>query len=222
MPDKAGSDLDVQTSLRGIVKTASLNKQHRFRDLYRLLNTEMLHLAWKGLKKSAAIADEDITVKEYGADLDANLERLVERLKQKRYRAKLIKRRYIPKENGKQRPLGIPALEDKIVQKAAAMILVAIYEQDYLDCSYGYRQGRGAKDAVSDLVFQLQFGVFGYIVEADIKGYLETSSYCTPFHAKLLKRSSCLSNTLIYKPICLPLRTWTADSFPDFTRCNTV
>jgi hypothetical protein len=82
MPDKAGSDLDVQTSLRGIAKTASFNKQHRFRDLYRLLNTEMLHLAWKGLKKSAAIADEDITVKEYGADLDANLKRLVERLKQ--------------------------------------------------------------------------------------------------------------------------------------------
>ena len=128
VPDKVGSDLDVQTSLRRIAKTASLNKQHRFRDLYRLLNTEMLHLAWKGLKKSAAIADEDITVKEYGVDLDANLERLVERLKQKRYRAKLIKRRYIPKENGKQRPLGIPALEDKIVQKAAATILVAIYK----------------------------------------------------------------------------------------------
>ncbi len=83
MPDKAGSDIDVQTSLRGIAKTASLNKQHRFGDLYRLLNTQMLNLAWKGLKKSAAIADDDITVKEYGADLDANLERLVEKLKQR-------------------------------------------------------------------------------------------------------------------------------------------
>jgi len=141
MPDKAGSEIDVRTSLRGIAKTASLNKQHRFRDLYRLLNAQMLHLAWMGLKKGAAIADDDITVKEYGADLDANLERLVERLKQKRYRAKLIKRRYIPKGDGKQRPLGIPALEDKIVQKAAAMILTAIYEQDLLDCSYGYRAG---------------------------------------------------------------------------------
>jgi len=78
-----------------------------------------VHLAWKGLKKSAAIADEDITVKQYGAGLDTNLERLVERLKQKRYRAKLIKRRYIPKGNGKQRPSGMPALEDKLVQKAA-------------------------------------------------------------------------------------------------------
>jgi group II intron reverse transcriptase/maturase len=181
MPDKAGSGLDVQTSLRGIAKTASLNKQHRFRDLYRLLNTQMLHLAWKRLKKNAAIADDDITVKEYGAELKTNLEALVERLKQKRYRAKLIKRRYIPKQNGKKRPLGIPALEDKIVQKAAAMILTAIYEQDFLDCSYGYRIGKGAKDAVNDLSFQLQYGVFGYIVEADIKGYFDSID-----HDKLL------------------------------------
>ena len=99
-----------------------------------------------GLRKDAAIADDNITVKEYEADLDINLERLVKRLKQKRYRAKLIKRRYIPKGNGKQRPLGIPALEDKIVQKAAAMILTAIYEQDFLDCSYGYRPGKDFLD----------------------------------------------------------------------------
>ena len=181
MPDRAGSGIDVRTSLRGIAKTASLNKQHRFRDLYRLLNEQMLHLAWLGLRKDSAIADDDITVKEYEADLDINLERLVKRLKQKRYRAKLIKRRYIPKGNGKQRPLGIPALEDKIVQKAAAMILTAIYEQDFLDCSYGYRTGKGAKDAVSDLVFQLQYGQFGYIVEADVKSYFD--SIC---HDKLI------------------------------------
>ncbi len=181
IPDKAGPGIDVPTCLRGIAKTASLKKQHRFRDLYRLLNTQMMRLAWKGLKKNSAIADEDTTVKEYGAELEANLERLVERLKQKRYRAKLIKRRYIPKSNGKKRPLGIPALEDKIVQKAAAMILTAIYEQDFLDCSYGYRIGKGAKDAVSDLAFQLQYGVFGYIVEADIKGYFDNIA-----HEKLL------------------------------------
>jgi len=181
MPDRAGSEKDVQTSLRGIVKTASRNKQHRFRNLYGLINTDMLHLAWKGLKKSSAIADEDITVKEYGADLEGNLERLVERLRKKKYRAKLIKRRYIKKENGKQRPLGIPALEDKIVQKAVAKILEAIYEQDYLPCSYGYRPKRGAKDAVSDLVFQFQFGVFGYVVEADIKGFFDNID-----HEKLL------------------------------------
>jgi RNA-directed DNA polymerase len=181
MPDTAGSGKHMQTSLRGIVRTAKFNKQHRFRDLYGLLNADMLHLAWKGVEKSSAIADDDITVREYEADLERNLERLAERLRQKRYRAKLIKRRYIEKENGKQRPLGIPSLEDKIVQKAVAMILEAIYEQEYLPCSYGYRPGRGAKDAVSDLVFQFQFGVFGYVVEADIKGFFDNID-----HEKLL------------------------------------
>ena len=86
MPDTAGSDKRVPTSLRGIAKTARINTQHRFRDLYGLLNTEMLQLAWKGLNKSSAIADDDITVKEYSQDLSANLEGLVERLRQKRYR----------------------------------------------------------------------------------------------------------------------------------------
>jgi group II intron reverse transcriptase/maturase len=141
----------------------------------------MMHQAWKELNKSSAIADDDITVKEYGENLDVNLRGLVERLKQKRYRAKLIKRRYIPKENGKRRPLGIPALEDKIVQKAAAKVLTAIYEQDFKDCSYGYRLNKGAKDAVSDLTFQLQYGMFGYIVEADVKGYFDNID-----HDKLL------------------------------------
>lgn len=125
------------------------------------------------MNKNSAIADDDVTVREYGADLEENIERLAEKLRQKRYRAKLVKRRYIPKENGKKRPIGIPALEDKIVQKAAAMILGAIYEPEFLVCSYGYRPGRGAKDAVSDLVFQFQYRVFGYLVEADIKGFFD-------------------------------------------------
>ena len=185
MPDSAGPEHHELTSLRGIAKTASLNKQHRFRDLYRLLNAGMLRLAWRRLNKRAAIADKDITVAQYGGNLEENLQQLAERLKAKRYRAKLIRRRYIDKENGKKRPLGIPALEDKIVQKAMAMILEAIYEQDFLECSYGYRLRRGAKDAASDLTFQLQYGVYGYLVEADIKGFFDNIE-----HQKLLEMLS--------------------------------
>ena len=173
MPDTDGLECHKPTSLWGIARKAKANKQHRFRDLYRLLNVEMLTLAWSRLNKQSAIADEDITVKDYAVNLQANLQELAQRLKAKRYRTKLIRRRYINKANGKQRPLGIPALEDKLVQKAVAMLLEAIYEQDFLPCSYGYRPGRGAKDAVSDLTFQLQFGVYGYVVEADIKGFFE-------------------------------------------------
>ena len=94
-------------------------------------------------------------------NLHANIEALAQRLKTKRYRAKLVRRCDIPKENGKERPLGIPALEDKLVQLACAKLLTAIYEQDFLDCSYGYRPGRGAMDAVRDLTFDLQYGGMG-------------------------------------------------------------
>lgn len=106
MPDTAGSEYHVQTSLRGIARVAGLKRHHRFRDLYRLINLEMLQIAWKKLNKSKAIADRDITVEGYKADLNGNLTRLADKVKQKRYKAKLVRRKYILKENGKQRPLG--------------------------------------------------------------------------------------------------------------------
>jgi RNA-directed DNA polymerase len=173
MPDNAGSDQHEQTSLWGIAVTARNKKQHRFRNLYRLLTPRFLHMAWNQLNLKTAIADDDITVEIYRQNLYLNLADLGELLKTKRYKTKLIKRVYIPKENGKQRPLGIPALEDKIVQKAVALVLESIFEQDFLDCSYGYRPSRGAVDAAADLSYQLQFGIYTYIVEADIKGFFD-------------------------------------------------
>lgn len=116
---------------------------------------------------------DGVTAAAYGVDLEANLRELAERVKAKRYRAKLVRRVYIPKGNGKQRPLGIPALEDKLVQLACSKLLMAIYEADFLDCSYGYRPGRSAKEAVWDLTFNLQYGRYGYLVEADIRGFFD-------------------------------------------------
>ncbi len=97
----------------------------------------------------------------------------MERLKRGSYRAKLVKRRHIPKGDGGKRPLGIPATEDKLLQLAAKRILEAIYEADFLKCSYGYRPGISARDAVHDLTVKLQFGRYQYLVEADIKGFFD-------------------------------------------------
>jgi retron-type reverse transcriptase len=182
MPDTVGSEQREPTSLRGIANRAKACKQHRFRDLYRNLDVEMLRSCWGDLNKDAASGVDEVTSQAYQEDLEANIEALAERLKTKRYRAKLVRRCYIPKESGKQRPLGIPALEDKLLQLACAKLLTAIYEQDFLDSSYGYRPDRSAKEAVADLTFNLQYGKYGYIVEADILGFLETSSYCPLVH----------------------------------------
>ena len=96
------------------------------------------------IRKDAAYGVDRVSAKEYEQNLDENIHQLVEDLKQKRYRAKLVRRRYIPKGNGKLRPLGIPATQDKLLQLAVKRILEAIYEQDFLRCSYGYRPNVGA------------------------------------------------------------------------------
>ncbi|MEN8132314.1 MAG: reverse transcriptase domain-containing protein [Pseudomonadota bacterium] len=173
MPDTVGLEQCEPTSLRGIAKRARACKDHRFRDLYRCLNASLLLTCWRDLNKNAASGVDAVTAQDYEKDLVANIEALAERLKTKCYRAKLVRRCYIPKDNGGERPLGIPALEDKLVQLGCAKLLNAIYEQDFLPVSYGYRPGRGAKEAVKDLGFNLQYGKFGHVVEADIKGFFD-------------------------------------------------
>ncbi len=173
MPDNVGSESHKQTSLEGIAQTASRNETHRFQNLYGELTPELLLSAWIRINKTAASGVDKVTAKEYQIHLLDNIQNLAQRLKEKRYKAKLVRRKYIPKDNGKERPLGIPALEDKIVQRAVSLLLVAIYEQDFLDVSYGYREEKSPNEAVGDLTFQLQYGRFGYLVEADIQGFFD-------------------------------------------------
>jgi len=169
--------MTVQTSLRGIAKKAQEQKKHRFGNLYEMLNEEFLQDCWRDIKKNAAYGVDRVSAREYEENLDENIRQLVERLKRKSYRAKLVRRQYIPKGEGKLRPLGIPATEDKLLQLAVKRILEAIYEQDFLRCSYGYRPGVGALDAVDKLTVKLQFGRYSYVVEADIKGYFDNMDH---------------------------------------------
>ena len=163
----------MQTSLQGIAKKAKLNKKYRFRDLYRLLNEENLLDSWRYLNSKAASGVDRISMKEFEANLPTNIQGLVTSLKEKRYRAKLVRRVNIPKENGKHRSLGIPTIGDKLIQKAVARILEAIYEQDFLSCSYGYRPTIGAKDAVRDISTTLVRGRYGYLLDADLQGFFD-------------------------------------------------
>lgn len=163
----------MPTSLQGIAKKAAHHKSYRFRNLFGMLTVAYVLSGWPLLNKRAAAGVDRLSARAYGERLHDHVTALVERVKTRCYRAKLVRRHYIPKGNGALRPLGIPATEDKLLQTAVARILEAIYEPDFLPSSYGYRKNIGARDAVRDLTRHLQFGPYGYVVEADIKGYFD-------------------------------------------------
>jgi len=170
-------NVSVQTSLQAIAKKASEQPEYRFRNLFGMLNEEMLKDSWQFIRKNAASGVDRVSAKEYEQNLDENIHQLVEDLKRKRYRAKLVRRVLIPKENGKTRPLGIPATQDKLLQVAVKRLLEAIYEQDFSRSSFGYRPNLGALDAVDKLTTKLQFGRFNFVVEADIKGFFDNLNH---------------------------------------------
>ena len=167
----------MQTIMWGIAEKAKRMPKYRFRNLYGLLNEEMLKDCWGYLKKNAAVGVDQVHATEYEQNLDENIHELVERLKRKSYRARLVRRHYIPKEGKEMRPLGILVVEDKLLQLAVTRILTAIYEVDFLPCSYGYRLNVGVKDAIKQLDRELQFGPYGWIVEADVDNYFGSLSH---------------------------------------------
>ena len=161
----------MQTSLRSIATKAGKLKLYRFQNLYGMLDEKYLKFCFTTLNKKSASGVDGVTHSSYGETLDDNVERLVGRLKAKNYRAKLVRRKYIPKGGGKLRPLGIPVLEDKLLQSAVARILGTIWEEDFLPSNCGYRPRVGAKTGVNKLLGKLRTGKFNYVVEADIKGF---------------------------------------------------
>src|SRR5688500_9378226 len=145
----------MQTSLRGIANKARSDKHHRFRNLFGLLNETSLTSCWQRVNKKAASGVDRVSAWTYAKDLAGNVRSLVDRLKRGSYRAKLVRRCHIPKEGGKTRPLGVPAVEDKLLQTTAARVLDAIFEEDFLSCSWGYRPGRDVREAVRTLTQEL-------------------------------------------------------------------
>jgi RNA-directed DNA polymerase len=154
----------------------------QFTSLAHLLNVEYLWDCYKSLNRNKAVGIDNVSWEEYGRKLDENLELLVSRLKRKKYKPIPARRVYIPKSETEKRPLGISALENKIVERGITWILGGIYEQDFLNCSYGFRPKRNGHQALKELNDLIMFQPINHIVEADIKGFFDNVS-----HEKLME-----------------------------------
>jgi len=145
--------------------------------LIHLLTVDFLWKCFWELKRDKAPGVDGVTVKEYEANLEENLKDLVDRLKAWRYRPQPVRRVYIPKPNGKKRPLGIPTVEDKIVQMALKKILEAIFEVDFLDVSFGFRPNRSCHDALEVVDKVIMTRPVNYIVDMDIEKFFDTVNH---------------------------------------------
>jgi len=164
----------VETKLQRIAEKALREPEFQFTSLFHLMNEELLRGCFEGLRKDAASGIDRVTKEEYGRNLATNVQGLVSRLHGMSYRPQPVCRVYIPKPgSSKQRPLGIPALEDKVVQAGLVRILEAVYEADFIADSYGFRPGRGCHDALRALSVTVESGGVHYIVEADIRGFFD-------------------------------------------------
>src|SRR5258705_3563903 len=169
---------DASSGLERVRQAASKDKKLRFTALlHHIYNLETLRLAYFSLKKEAAPGGDGETWRNYGETLEDNLQDLSHRLKRGAYRAKPVRRVYIPKADGRQRPLGVPALEDKIVQRAAVEVLNAIYETDFLGFSYGFRPGRSQHQALDALYTGLLTRKVNWVLDLDIKGFFDGLSH---------------------------------------------
>jgi len=167
----------MTTTVQALAIKSRTHPRYRFQNLSSLLDGRRLRESWGQLNKSASAGIDKIDARKYAEKLVENIATLENRLKEGRYRAGIIKRVYIPKANGKKRALGLPTVEDKIVQQSVSQILQSIWEQDFLPNSYGYRPSKSAHGAVQSLCVNLQFRGYGYIVEADIKGFFDNMSH---------------------------------------------
>ena len=166
--------ISVSTKLQRIAELARQMPTAAFTTLAHHIDVEFLTEAYRRTRKDAATGVDDQTADEYAANLEENLRSLRDRLHSGRYRAPPVLRVHLPKGDGRTRPIGIPTFEDKVLQRAVSMVLEAVYEQEFLDCSYGFRPGRSAHDALETLWQGLMDMGGGWVVEVDIQGFFDT------------------------------------------------
>ncbi|PYE29910.1 group II intron reverse transcriptase/maturase [Rhizobium sp. PP-WC-2G-219] len=163
----------VSQALERVRNAARQRKTERFTALYHHITPELLRMSFFALRRGAAAGADGVTWQDYEADLDNNIRDLHERVHRGTYRAQPSRRRFIPKADGRRRPLAIAAIEDKIVQRATIAVLNGIYEEDFLGFSYGFRPERGQHDALDALMVGLNDRKVNYILDADIQAFFD-------------------------------------------------
>lgn len=167
----------VSTELRRIAELARQDREMKFTSLAHHLTPMLLLDSFELLNQKGAPGSDGMTMEEFKADIGKNILSLHGDLKAGKYRASSVRRKYIPKADGKQRPLGIPTVRDRVVQRAVAEIIGAIYEPYFLDCSHGFRPGRSTHNALESLRKTVDRSRIRYIVDADIKGYFDNVNH---------------------------------------------
>lgn len=172
------AEKDVQSALDRVRQIAKSDKKIQFTNLmHHVSNIDRLRACYFSMKRSAAAGVDGETWKSYGENLEVNLKDLSERVQRGAYRAKPVRRVFIAKADGKQRPLGVPVLEDKIVQRSTVEVLNAIYETDFLGSSYGYRPGKGQHNCLDALYNGIFTGKVSWVLDADIRGFFDNLNH---------------------------------------------
>ena len=179
----------VSQALERVRQAARQRKKEKFTALFHHLSIDLLREAFLALKRDAAPGVDDLTWRTYAADLEENLIDLHARVHRGAYRALPSRRTYIPKADGRQRPLAVAALKDKIVQRATVAVLNSIYEEEFLGFSYGFRPKRGQHDALDALVVGITSKRVNFILDADVRSFLDPVSYCPLVHEASSKSS---------------------------------
>lgn len=166
---------NISTKVDKIANLARKFHNEALTPLSHHIDIEWLHEAHRRIRKDGATGIDGRTMAEYESGLDENLQSLLDRAKSGTYRAPPVRRVYIPKGDGRRlRPIGIPTVEDKILQRAVTMVLEPVYEQEFFDCSYGFRPGRSAHDALEDMREHAMSMGGGWVLEADIEGFFDS------------------------------------------------
>ena len=181
-----------------------------------------MHAAFKAVKRNRGAAGIDkVSIKMFEANLAENLLALERDLKDGSFQPFPLRRKFIPKEPGKFRPLGIPAVRDRVAQEVLRRLLHPIFEPLFHDASFGFRPGRNCHQALEQIL-KLHDAGYRVVLDADISGFLDPYSYYTLAAEGWSKSCGWLSKTRMRRPFCLPRLTWTTESSPRFTRCMMV